>query len=71
MLPTQASGPMMLSSVLLPEPDGPFSATNPAGRNAMEMPSSTSVPTSVPALSLRQMGWAGLGTWYLKRVARG
>ena len=67
MLPTQASGPMMLSSVLLPEPDGPFSATNMAGRNAMKMPCSTSVPT----LSLRQMGLAGLGTWYLRRVARG
>jgi hypothetical protein len=46
----RSSRPMMLSSVLLPEPDGPLSATNSASRSASVMPCSTSVSTGVPTL---------------------
>jgi hypothetical protein len=41
---------MMLSSVLLPEPDGPISATNSPRASASEMPCSTSASTGVPRL---------------------
>jgi hypothetical protein len=45
-----SSKPMMLSSVLLPEPEGPLSATNSASCNARVMPCNTSVSTGVPML---------------------
>jgi len=40
----------MLSSVLLPEPDGPISAANSPSASAKSMPWSTSVSTGVPTL---------------------
>ena len=44
-----SSRPIRLSSVDLPEPDGPISAVNSPGASTRSMPCSTSTSTSVPA----------------------
>ena len=44
----RSSRPIRLSSVLLPEPDGPIMAANSPGASARSMPCSTSVSIGVP-----------------------